>query len=76
MADLDCRVAKLEAILELNTKECSTFQAEISQSLKELNATVHDIQIQREKQLSFFGGVSAVVGGVAAIAAFFINKYF
>lgn len=76
MSDLEIRVAKLEVQREMEAKDCADFQCEIVTSLKELKSELHDLKVQREKQMSFIGGMAAVVSVIAGVGGFVINKYF
>lgn len=76
MSDLEIRVAKLEIQREVESKDCAEFQCEIAAALKELKVELHDLKLQREKQMSFLGGIAAVVSVIAGFTGFIINKYF
>ena len=76
MPDLECRVAKLEAHLENNLQDCEDFHEGVRATLRDLTTAINDLKLQREKQISFLGGIAAVVSVIATVAGFVINKYF
>jgi hypothetical protein len=76
MPDLPCRVAKLEENLKNVSDDSKEFRESITVSLKEIAETLQEMQLERSKQMGYIGGISTVVGGIAAIATFVINKYF
>lgn len=76
MPDLPCRVAKLEENLKNVSDDSKEFRESVTVSLKEIVETLQEMQLERSKQMGYIGGISTVVGGIAAIATFVINKYF
>lgn len=76
MPDLPCRVAKLEEKLTAESNDSREFREEVRSSLREIAETVHNLQLQREKQVGFIAGVAAVIGGVVTVIGYFFNKFY
>lgn len=72
MPDIPCRLAQTELVLKQQQNEFDDLRNE----LREIKDCVFRMEMQREKQMGFLGGASLVIGGIASIGAFVINKYF
>ena len=76
MSDLPCRVAKLEAKLQTETSSSESFRTEVRRSLESIETSIHEMQLQREKQTGFIAGVSAVIGIMVTAAGYLFNRFY
>lgn len=76
MPDIPCRVARLEVKLDNETEDSKEFRAEIRQALLEISDSVQVMKMQREKQVGFIAGVSAVIGILVAAVGYIFNKFY
>lgn len=76
MSDLPCRVAKLEAKLQNETNSSENFRTEVKRSLESIESSIHEMQLQREKQVGFIAGVSAVIGVMVTAAGYLFNRFY
>ena len=76
MPDIPCRVARLEVKLDNETEDSKEFIAEIRHALLEISDSVQIMKMQREKQVGFIAGVSAVIGILVAAVGYIFNKFY
>jgi hypothetical protein len=76
MPDLPCRVTRLEVKLDNETEDSKEFRAEIRHALLEISDSVQVMKMQREKQVGFIAGVSAVIGILVAAVGYIFNKFY
>ena len=76
MSDLPCRVAKLEARLQNETDSSAAFRAKAEASLESIETTLYEMQLQREKQVGFIAGVSAVMGVLITALGYLFNRFY
>lgn len=76
MPDLPCRVARLEVKLDNEAEDSREFRAEIRHALLEISDSVQTMKMQREKQVGFIAGVSAVIGIMVTAAGYLFNKFY
>lgn len=76
MPDLPCRVARLEVKLDNESEDSREFRVEIRHALLEISDSVQTLKMQREKQVGFVAGVSAVIGILVTAAGYLFNKFY
>lgn len=76
MPDLPCRVTRLEVKLDNESEDSKEFRAEIRHALLEISDSVQAMKMQREKQVGFVAGVSAVIGILVTAAGYLFNKFY
>ena len=76
LKELTDRMLTLELNFKAELEDTREFREGVKETLKEFSNGLHELKVQREKQMSFIGGVSAVISVIAGIGAFIINKYF
>ena len=76
MPDLPCRVARLEVKLDNESEDSREFRTEIRLALLEISDSVQTLKLQREKQVGFIAGVSAVIGILVAAVGYVFNKFY
>jgi hypothetical protein len=76
MPDLPCRVARLEVKLDNESEDSREFRTEIRLALLEISDSVQTLKLQREKQVGFIAGVSAVIGVLVTAAGYVFNKFY
>jgi hypothetical protein len=76
MPDLPCRVARLEVKLDNESEDSREFRTEIRLALLEISDSVQTLKMQREKQVGFIAGVSAVIGVLVTAAGYMFNKFY
>jgi hypothetical protein len=76
MPDLPCRVARLEANLDNEIDDNKQFRIELRHALLEISDSVQTLKMQREKQVGFIAGVSAVIGVLVTAAGYIFNKFY
>jgi hypothetical protein len=76
MPDLPCRVARLEVKLDNESEDSREFRTEIRHALLEISDSVQTLKMQREKQVGFIAGVSAVIGVLVTAAGYMFNKFY
>jgi hypothetical protein len=76
MPDLPCRVARLEVKLDNESEDSREFRTEIRHALLEISDSVQTLKMQREKQVGFVAGVSAVIGIIVTAAGYMFNKFY
>jgi hypothetical protein len=76
MPDLPCRVARLEVKLDNESEDSREFRVEIRHALLEISDSVQTLKMQREKQVGFIAGVSAVIGVLVTAAGYIFNKFY
>jgi hypothetical protein len=76
LEEITNRMLKLEIAFAAEIEDTKEFRTGVSATLKEFSAALQDLKVQREKQMSFIGGISAVISIFAGAGAFIVNKYF
>ena len=74
MPDLECRVAKLEQVVEGLRDMISEDKRESRECLREINESLDDLKKNMEKQRGFVGGVIFTVSAVFSVVTWMFSN--
>lgn len=75
MPDIPCRLAKLETLVDKQSKEMCCLEEDVKESLKEITETLKQMQQDTAKQKGFISGAVFVLSAIAACVSYIMNKF-